>query len=111
MKGYERTRDEAVAYLKTVTERILREWRIKPTVISSILLNSEVSETILHQAERVADAHAPAGCDLIAMSTHSRDGIQRLVHGSVTEQVLGTTRFPMFVVTPTLSQQHALPSI
>lgn len=112
MKGYERTRDQAVAYLTTVTERIQREWSFKPTVISSILLNSEVSETILHQAERVADAHAPAGCDLIAMSTHSRDGILRLVHGSVTEQVLGSTRFPLFVVTPALSKQYApLPSI
>ena len=110
MKGYERTRDEAVAYLKTVTERIQREWRIKPTVISSILLNSEVSETILYQAERVADAHAPAGCDLIAMGTHGRDGVQSLVHGSVTEHVLGSTRFPLFVVTSALSHQHALPT-
>jgi nucleotide-binding universal stress UspA family protein len=106
--NYERARDEAVAYLKTVAERIQREWRIKPTVISSILLNSEVSETILHQAERVADAHASAGCDLIAMGTHSRDGIQRLIHGSVTEYVLGSTRFPLLVVTPGLPQKHAL---
>jgi nucleotide-binding universal stress UspA family protein len=110
MKGYERTREQAVAYLKAVTERIQREWPSKPTVISSILLNSEVSETILHQAEWVADAHAPAGCDLIAMGTHGRDGVQCLVRGSVTEHVLGSTRFPLFVVTSALAHQHASPT-
>jgi nucleotide-binding universal stress UspA family protein len=109
MQQYEHMRDEAVAYLKTVAERIERDWRIRPTVISSILLNSEVTGTILRQAERVADAHAPAGCDLIAMSTHGRDGVQRLLHGSVTEDVLESSRFPLFVVTPALAQKHALP--
>ncbi len=108
--NYERTRDEAVTYLNTVAERIQREWQIKPGVISSVLLSSEVPETILHQAERVADAHAPAGCDLIAMGTHSRDGIQRLIHGSVTEHVLGSTRFPLFVVTPGWPQKQMLPT-
>jgi len=98
--SYERTRDEAVAYLKTVAERIGRTWQSKPTLITSVLLSSEVPATILHQAERVTDVQAPFGCDLIAMSTRSRDGIQRLLHGSVTEQILGSSRFPCLVVTP-----------
>lgn len=108
--SYQRTRDEAAAYLKTVAESIQREWPIKVTVISSILANTEVPATILHQAERVVDSHAPDGCDLIAMATHSREGIQRLMQRSVTEHVLGSTKFPLLVVTPDLLQNHGMHS-
>ena len=38
--------------------------------------------------------------DLIVMSTHGRSGLARLVVGSVTEQVLRTTRVPILVIRP-----------
>lgn len=38
------------------------------------------------------------GCDLIAMATHGRSGISRLVVGSVTEQVLRDAKVPVLIV-------------
>lgn len=38
------------------------------------------------------------GCDLIAMTTHGRSGVSRLVVGSVTEQVLRDATLPLLVV-------------
>jgi hypothetical protein len=40
------------------------------------------------------------GCDLIAISTHGRGGLQRLIMGSVTDRLLNTTTRPMLVVRP-----------
>src|SRR6266516_1147147 len=38
--------------------------------------------------------------DVIALATHGRDGLQRWVMGSVTEQVLRDTKLPLLVVPP-----------
>ena len=40
------------------------------------------------------------GCDFIAMSTHGRGGLERLMMGSVTEHVLNATKLPMLLVRP-----------
>ena len=42
----------------------------------------------------------PGGCDLIAISTHGRSGLERWVMGSVTQRLLDTTRLPMLIVRP-----------
>lgn len=39
--------------------------------------------------------------DAIAMSTHGRGGLDRLLHGSVAETVLRTTALPVLLVRPT----------
>jgi nucleotide-binding universal stress UspA family protein len=44
------------------------------------------------------------GCDMLAMATHGRSGLQRITLGSVTEQVLGRTLLPLLIVRP----QHVL---
>src|SRR5439155_25858808 len=46
-------------------------------------------DVILHHARET-------GCGLIAMSTHGRSGIGRLVLGSVAESVLRATAVPIF---------------
>ena len=38
------------------------------------------------------------GCDLIAMSTHGRSGIQRTVFGSVTDDVLRNSPLPLLLI-------------
>jgi len=48
---------------------------------------------ILRQAEA-------SGVDLIALATHGRSGLQAWTHGSVTEEVLHTTRTPLLLVRP-----------
>jgi len=40
------------------------------------------------------------GCDIIAMATHGRGGLERWAMGSVTERVLGATQLPLLVVRP-----------
>ena len=47
---------------------------------------------------------------MIAMATHGRGGLKRLVMGSVTEHLLGATRLPLLIVRPqeteTRSEEH-----
>ena len=53
-----------------------------------------------HDIVRYAGEH---GIDLIAMSTHGRSGLRRLVNGSVTDAVLRSAPCPLLVVR---SQEH-----
>lgn len=62
-------------------------------VTTSVVTNTDVSKTIMKQAEET-------GCDLIAIATHGRGGLMRLLMGSVAEQVLGHTQRPLLVVRP-----------
>ncbi len=63
---------------------------------SSVEVASDVASALLGVAEQAG----PGGCDLIAISTHGRDGLERWVMGSVTERLLNTTRLPMLIVRP-----------
>jgi nucleotide-binding universal stress UspA family protein len=47
-------------------------------------------------------------CDLIAMATHGRGGMQRWMLGSVTERVLESTKMPLLIVRPneTVAQSY-----
>lgn len=40
------------------------------------------------------------GCELVAMSTHGRDGLRGWVMGGVTERVLDGIKLPMLIVRP-----------
>jgi nucleotide-binding universal stress UspA family protein len=51
-----------------------------------------------HAAERICAAADGLGCDLIAMSTHGRGGVGRLLLGSVADRVLHTAKQPVFLV-------------
>jgi nucleotide-binding universal stress UspA family protein len=51
-----------------------------------------------HPAREIVRIAEQLEVDLIAMSTHGRSGVDRWVHGSVTEQVLRHTSTPLFVV-------------
>ncbi len=53
----------------------------------------KVAREILRQAE-------DNGCDLIAMSTRGRSGLERGLLGSVTDEVVRTTRIPVLVSRP-----------
>jgi nucleotide-binding universal stress UspA family protein len=49
-------------------------------------------------AEALASVAAQQGADLIAMSTHARSGLRRIVHGSVADAVLHATSLPVLLV-------------
>ncbi|MGE0712216.1 MAG: universal stress protein [Planctomycetota bacterium] len=60
---------------------------------TQLVRGADPAETILELAER-------EGYDLIAMATHGRSGISRLVRGSVAERVLRHAELPIYVANP-----------
>ena len=80
---------EALSYL----------WRIGASVkadgiqVSTDISNGMIAETIHDFAKNI---HA----DLIAMSTHGRGGLARLVIGSVADQVVRNSQVPLLLVLP-----------
>jgi nucleotide-binding universal stress UspA family protein len=55
-------------------------------------------------AEEIVAAARESGADLIAMSTHGRGGLGRLVFGSVAQAVLRHVDMPMFLMRATETQ-------
>jgi len=76
---------------------------LKLPVTWSVVIDADVAEGIVRVAENGEDAEG-AGvfgrCDVIAMATHGRGGIQRWAMGSITERVLHATRLPLLIVRP-----------
>jgi nucleotide-binding universal stress UspA family protein len=107
-----------------VAQMIARECRLPVTVISTIreVFSSERGREAVEAAERTTAAFRQAGIetettvlqgdpeeriveiaaardiDLIIMGTHGRTGFQRALLGSVTERVIGATRWPVLAV-------------
>jgi len=56
-----------------------------------------VSETNAHPYDAIIRAAEKRGCDLIAMASHGRRGVQGLLIGSETTKVLTHTKLPVLV--------------
>lgn len=82
-----RLRQAATGYLAKVAES-LRETGLPVEVVVRF---GEPAETILAVAEDV-------GADLIALATHGRSGLGRVVHGSVATWILRRTDVPVLVL-------------
>jgi nucleotide-binding universal stress UspA family protein len=76
---------------------------LKLSVTWSVAIDTDVAEGIVRVAENGEDAEG-AGvfgrCDVIAMVTHGRGGVQRWAMGSITECVLSATKLPLLIVRP-----------
>jgi nucleotide-binding universal stress UspA family protein len=82
-----RARDEAEQYLAALTSR----WNAEGIrAVSSVRVGEASAE--------IAAGAREAGADLIAMATHGRSGIGRLLFGSVAQEVLWTAEVPVFLV-------------
>lgn len=92
----EQARQEAETYLETLAASLRRGplAALKLTITWSVVVNADVAVTIITQAEQLGY------CDLIAMATHGRRGLDHFMMGSVTEQVLDHTRLPLLAVRP-----------
>jgi nucleotide-binding universal stress UspA family protein len=87
----------ARSYLAAVAERVESKMTGRTLALtSSVELASDVASALLG----VAEQEDPGECDLVAISTHGRSGLERWVMGSVTERLLDTTRLPMLIVRP-----------
>jgi len=98
-------RDEAKKYLIGIGERLQEsdigklnlviEWAIEESKdIANALIETAESGKALESSRELT------GCDLIAIATHGRGGLKRMMAGSVTEKVLGSTSLPMLIVRP-----------
>lgn len=108
-KGEEAQRS-ATTYIAGVTERLQQQLKgLNLSIRCSLLRDADVAGAIVEMAEYgegKVRAEGYSGCDLIAMSTHGRGGLERLVMGSVTERVLHATKLPMLIVRPQRSASY-----
>jgi nucleotide-binding universal stress UspA family protein len=80
----------AEQYLDELAEKLRVEGRIVQKRVSS---HAQPAAGILEDASRV-------GADLIALATHGRGGLKRLLLGSVTDKVLRGASIPLLVYRP-----------
>lgn len=75
----------------------------------SIALGTDVADALIRVAEQGRIDGGTClfgGCEILALATHGRSGIQRWVLGSVTERILGHTKLPLLIVRPQLEQKE-----
>jgi nucleotide-binding universal stress UspA family protein len=86
----EKTQAAAAAYLDQLAGRLVQQ----PAVIHlQVAVGSNVVTAILQEADT-------ANCDLIAISTHGRGGLQRLLWGSVADKVVRSANHAVLVYHP-----------
>ena len=89
-EGLQRLQEEAAAYLERTAEH-LRARSLQ--VFTRVLINSQAAEAILQEA-------GTPPIDLIALETHGRGGLARLLLGSVADKVVRGTPTPVLVHRP-----------
>jgi nucleotide-binding universal stress UspA family protein len=68
------------------------------TMTYSVVTGTDVAKAILAEAEPAEEEQEAKPYDLIALTTHGWGELRRLLMGSVTEHLLGTTRLPLLIV-------------
>jgi nucleotide-binding universal stress UspA family protein len=68
---------------------------------SSVVVRHEVIEAAAPVARVIQEAAAHHHADLIALGTHAKTGVSRMVLGSVSEEILEGSRIPVLLVHPT----------
>ena len=100
--------DEAKTYLRQVSHTYEGEVaKFAASLDTAVATGKNVAATLIRAAEHgeeVEGKRLTGSCDLIAITTHGRGGLQRLTMGSVAESVLGSTKLPLLVVRPSTSQ-------
>jgi nucleotide-binding universal stress UspA family protein len=89
-EGRQRLQEEAAAYLERTAHR-LRERSLR--VRTRVIVSCQAAEAILDQA-------ATSSTDLIALGTHGRGGLSRLLLGSVADKVIRGAVTPVLVYRP-----------
>jgi nucleotide-binding universal stress UspA family protein len=93
--------EQAQAYLQQVREQLLTQTGdLNLQITCSVPPSYDVSEAIVSATEKGRESREGSECDVLAMATHGRGGVELWVMGSVTERVLNTTSLPMLIVRP-----------
>jgi nucleotide-binding universal stress UspA family protein len=91
----------ARTYLALAQERLSSvEKDLRLSLTYSVESASDVASALLRQAEHGMSEGENTSYDLIALSTHGREGLERWVMGSVADRLLNTTKLPMLIVRP-----------
>jgi nucleotide-binding universal stress UspA family protein len=85
-----RQREEAERYLRQAAERLRGDGL---TVATRVLFEQQPAPTILRLAQELA-------ADLIALETHGRRGLGRMILGSVADKVVRTAHLPVLLHRP-----------
>ena len=92
---------EARAYLTGLTDTVGD---------ASVVVRHQVIETADTVARVILEAAAHEHADLIALGTHAKTGVSRLVLGSVSEEILESSPIPVLLVHPKRGALAATPS-
>jgi nucleotide-binding universal stress UspA family protein len=90
----EEDRREAASYLEHVAERLRR----RGITVQCVHPESSPADAILEHARR-------SNSDVIALTTHGRGGLGRLVFGSVADEVLRKAPCPVLLVRATIDNK------
>jgi len=78
---------------RTYLERISQQLKTAGCDVSWQLVEGSPSHAIIETARK-------NGCDLIAMATHGRSGLERAVMGSVADAVVRDSHLPVLLIRP-----------
>ncbi len=99
--------EAAQHYLSTVVAR----HALGQETICSVIVHADVATALIAiagQGKQAEEDDGESRCDLIALATHGRGGVQRLVLGSVTERVLSSAMVPLLIVRSLAPHAHEL---
>lgn len=104
-KGQETTVERAAsAYLARSAERLRAATSDREISTTwSVIADDDVAGSLVRLAEQPAESQQgrrEGSADLIAISTHGRQGLERWVIGSITDRILNATKLPMLIVRP-----------
>ncbi len=88
--AYDKVGAEANAYLQQIAKRIQSDLL---KVTTNVVMKQDPATAILRETQT-------AHCDLVAISTHGRGGLARLVLGSVSDKVIRGAETPVLVFHP-----------
>ncbi len=97
---------DAKSYMQSVADTFTKTLgaQLDMQVTWEVKESQDVAGELL-QVTPSSDNHAKAEeYDLMTMATHGRDGFNRWIMGSVTENVLDASRLPLFIVRPQAMQ-------
>jgi nucleotide-binding universal stress UspA family protein len=107
----ERAVHEATVYLSALESelRVALTAELNVKITSSVVVSKDVADALIRTAELGENTGTFQACDLLALATHGRSGLERWMLGSVTERVLDGTKLPLLIVRP--QEQHTRPTL
>lgn len=89
----EDTQKQLMEQAKSSLEQVADKYRAQVKNIQVRVVENVAADEILQAA-------VPPGCDLVAVATHGRRGLVRMVLGSVSDKVIRGSQVPVLVVRP-----------